>query len=180
VLATLLLAAETVEDVKAKNPILPEGDEILWASIAFIIVLSLLAWKAWPAIKAGLKARQDRIAGDLAKAEEARVEAETSLEDYRRQLAEARTEAAGIIEEARQDAERVRQERIAAIDDEIAQLRARAAEDIRLATERAMSDLSTRVSELSIELAEKVVEHNLDRDTQIALIENYINQVGSN
>jgi hypothetical protein len=25
-----------------------------------------------------------------------------------------------------------------------------------------------------------VVEHNLDRDTQIALIENYINQVGSN
>ena len=43
-----------------------------------------------------------------------------------------------------------------------------------------MSDLSTRVSELSIELAEKVVEHNLDRDTQIALIENYINQVGSN
>ena len=179
-LATLLLAAESVEEVQAKNPILPEGDEILWASIAFIIVLSLLAWKAWPAIKAGLKARQDRIANDLAKAEEARVEAETSLEDYRRQLAEARSEAAGIIEEARQDAERVRQERIAAIEDEIAQLRARAAEDIRLATERAMSDLSTRVSELSIELAEKVVEHNLDRDTQIALIENYINQVGSN
>lgn len=179
-LATLLLAAESVEEVQAKNPILPEGDEILWASIAFLIVLSLLAWKAWPAVKAGLKARQDRIAGDLAKAEEARVEAETSLEDYRRQLAEARSEAAGIIEEARQDAERVRQERIAAIEDEIAQLRARAAEDIRLATERAMSDLSTRVSELSIELAEKVVEHNLDRDTQIALIENYINQVGSN
>lgn len=179
-LATLLLAAESVEEVQAKNPILPEGDEILWASIAFLIVLSLLAWKAWPAVKAGLKARQDRIASDLAKAEEARVEAETSLEDYRRQLAEARSEAAGIIEEARQDAERVRQERIAAIEDEIAQLRARAAEDIRLATERAMSDLSTRVSELSIELAEKVVEHNLDRDTQIALIENYINQVGSN
>ena len=143
-LATLFLAAAKVEDVKAKNPILPEGKEILWASIAFVIVLSLLAWKAWPAVKAGLKARQDRIAGDLAKAEEARVEAESSLEDYRRQLAEARSEAAGIIEEARQDADRVRQERIAAIDDEIAQLRARAAEDIRLATERAMSDLSTR------------------------------------
>src|SRR4051794_12791463 len=91
VLATLFLAAEKVEDVKAKNPILPEGKEILWASIAFVIVLSLLAWKAWPVIKAGLKARQDRIAGDLAKAEEARVQAETSLEDYRRQLAEARS-----------------------------------------------------------------------------------------
>jgi len=58
--------------------------------------------------------------------------------------------------------------------------RARAQEDIRLATERAMADLQSRVAELSIELAEKVVERNLDRDTQIALIENYINQVGSN
>jgi len=43
-----------------------------------------------------------------------------------------------------------------------------------------MADLRNRVSELAIELAEKVVERNLDRDTQLALIENYINSVGSN
>ena len=66
--ATLLLAAEEV-NVKAKNPILPEGKELLWGSISFIIVFALLAWKAWPAIKAGLQARQDRIRDDLQKAE---------------------------------------------------------------------------------------------------------------
>ena len=43
-----------------------------------------------------------------------------------------------------------------------------------------MSDLQGRVAELAVELAEKVVERNLDRQTQIALIESYINQVGSN
>jgi F0F1-type ATP synthase membrane subunit b/b' len=43
-----------------------------------------------------------------------------------------------------------------------------------------MGELQSRVAELSIELAEKVVEHNLDHETQIRLIENYINQVGSN
>ena len=37
----------------------------------------------------------------------------------------------------------------------------------------------SRIADLSIELAEKVVEKNLDRATQIQLIENYINQVGS-
>jgi len=178
VLATLLLAAE--KSVKAKNPILPEGDEILWAAIAFVLVFGLLAWKAWPAIKAGLQARQDRIREDLAKAESARTEAETSLEDYKRQLADARNDASQIIEEARLQAEGVRQERIAAVDSEIAELRARAAEDIRLATARAMDDLQSKVTELSIELAEKVVERNLDRQTQTALIESYINQVGSN
>jgi len=177
--ATLLLAADEVS-VKAKNPILPEGKEILWAAIAFVLVFGLLAWKAWPAVKAGLQARQDKISEDLEKAEAARMEAETSLEDYKRQLAEARNDASRIIEEARLQAEGVRQERIAAVDGEIAELRARAAEDIRLATQRAMGDLQGRVAELSIELAEKVVEHNLDRQTQTALIESYINQVGSN
>jgi F-type H+-transporting ATPase subunit b len=180
VFATLLLASEAAEDVKAKNPILPEADEILWAGIAFVIVFSLLAWKAWPAIRAGLKARQDKISEDLEKAEAARMEAETSLEDYKRQLADARNDASQIIEEARLQAEGVRQERIAAVETEIAELRARAAEDIRLATERAMGDLQSKVAELSIELAEKVVERNLDRQTQTALIESYINQVGSN
>jgi F-type H+-transporting ATPase subunit b len=178
-LAALTLAATTTEDVKAKNPIIPEGKEIVWAIVAFTIVFVVLAWKAWPAIKKALKDREERIRGDLERAEQARVEAETSLEEYRRQLAEARNEAHAIIEQARLDAERVRQERIGAVEGEIAELRARATEDIRLATERAVSDLHGKVAELSIELAEKVVEHSLDRDTQIALIENYINQVGS-
>lgn len=178
-LAALLLAVEEVE-VKARNPILPEGKEILWAVISFVIVFGLLAWKAWPAIKKALRDREDRIRGDLERAEQARLEAETSLEEYRRQLAEARNEASKIIEEARAAAEQVREERIAAIDGEIAEHRARAAEDIRLATERAMSELQGRVAQLSIELAEKVVERNLDRDTQVQLIENYINSVGSN
>jgi len=176
----LVFAVEHSEDIKAKNPILPEGKEILWASIAFVIVLSLLAWKAWPAIKAGLKARQDRIAADLEKAESARVEAESSLEDYRRQLAEARNEAAAIIEAARQDADRVRQERIAAVEADIAEMRARSQEDIQLATQRAMADLHQQMAELSIQLAERVVEANLDRDRQAALVESFISQVGSN
>ena len=178
-LAALILAAEEVS-VKAKNPILPEGKEIVWAVISFAIVFGLLAWKAWPAIKKALKDRENRIRGDLERAEQARLEGEASLEEYRKQLAEARSEAARIIEEARLAAEQVRQERIAAIDGEIAEHRARAQEDIRLATERAMGELQSRVAELSIELAEKVVEHNLDHETQIRLIENYINQVGSN
>jgi F-type H+-transporting ATPase subunit b len=179
VFATLLLAAQEVS-VKAKNPILPQGNELLWGSISFLIVLALLAWKAWPAIKAGLQARQDKIREDLAKAESARLEAETSLEEYKRQLADARNDASQIIEEARLQADSVREERIAAVEGEVADLRARAAEDIRLATERAMGDLQSKVAELSIELAEKVVERNLDRQTQTALIESYINQVGSN
>jgi F-type H+-transporting ATPase subunit b len=175
-LAALIVAAE---EVKAKNPIIPESKEIVWGAISFAIVFGLLAWKAWPAIKKALKDREDRIRGDLERAEQARVEAEQSLDDYRQQLAEARNEAAKIIEQAREQADEVRRELIAKAEADAGELRSRAADDIRLATERAMSELHNRVAQLSIDLAEKVIEQNLDRDTQTRLIENYINQVGS-
>jgi F-type H+-transporting ATPase subunit b len=178
VLSTLLLATEEL-DVKAKSPIIPEWDEVLWAVIAFVIVFSLLAWKAWPAIKKALQDREDKIRADLERAEEARSEAETQLGDYQRQLADARAEAGRIIEEARQAADQVRKDLIAKAESDAAELRVRAGDDIKLATDRAMADLQSRVADLSIELAEKVVEKNLDRETQIQLIENYINQVGS-
>src|SRR5687768_11349777 len=98
-MALLVLAVEAHEDVKAKNPILPEGKEILWGAVSFVIVFALLAWKAWPAIKAGLAARENRIRADLERAEEARTEAESVLEEYRARIAEARTEASQILEE---------------------------------------------------------------------------------
>jgi F-type H+-transporting ATPase subunit b len=173
--AVLLAAAE----VKAKSPILPEWKEVFWAVICFAIVFVVLAWKAWPAIKKAITDREEHIRADLERAESAKSEAETSLGEYQRQLAEARTEAGKIIEEARLAADQVRKDLIARAESDATELRGRAQDDIRLATERALADLQSRVAELSIELAEKVVERNLDRDTQIALIESYINQVGS-
>jgi len=64
-------------------------------------------------------------------------------------------------------------------ESDASETRSRAQEDIRLAGERAQADLQGRVAELSIELAEKIVERNLDRDTQLALVESYIGQVGN-
>ena len=75
----------------------------------------------------------------------------------------------------------MRQDLIARAEAEAAEIRApRRRRTSGSRRERALADLQGRVAELSIELAEKVVERNLDRDTQIALIESYINQVGSN
>jgi F-type H+-transporting ATPase subunit b len=58
-------------------------------------------------------------------------------------------------------------------------MRERNRAEIEGAQSRAMADLRAQVSGLAIELAEKVVERNLDRDTSLALIESYINQVGN-
>ena len=152
----------------APSLILPEANELIWGTIAFAIVAFALMKFGFPAIKKALKDREDRIRSDLERAESARVEAESSLAVYQQQLAEARAESGRIVEEARLAADQVRRDLLARAEADAADLKARAEADIRLATDRAMSDLQARVSDLAIELAEKVVERNLDRDTQVA------------
>ena len=176
----LLEEGKTIDDCQeAPNPILPEANELIWGGLAFVVLLVLM-WKfGLPPVRKMLKDREDKIRGDLERADEARAEAERELEEYRRQLAEARNEGSQIIEQAREQAEEVRRELIAKAEQDATEVRQRAADDARLAVERATGELRTSVAELSIELAEKVVEQNLDHDTQIALIESYINQVGS-
>ncbi len=170
-------AAEDCEE--APSPILPEVNEIIWGGLFFLVVFAALVKFAFPALRQGLQNREDKIRGDLEDAERAKEQAEKELDEYRKQLANAREEAARILEEARESADRVRQERIAAVKDEAADVRRRADDDLRVATERATADLQTQVGELAIELAEKVVEQSLDHDTQMALIERYIEEVGS-
>jgi F-type H+-transporting ATPase subunit b len=165
---------------ESPSPLLPDKSELVWGTISFVILLALFFKFGYPAVVKTMQAREDTIKSDLEQAEETKTEAETVLSEYRAQLADARAESGRIIDEARQAADQVRRDLIARAETDAADLRTRAQEDIRLAGERAMADLRGRVSDLAIELAEKVVERNLDRDTQIALIDNYINSVGSN
>ncbi len=55
----------------------------------------------------------------------------------------------------------------------------RAEADIRAAAARAVADLRDQVTELAIGAAEQVVVSSLDHDTQVRLIEDYINRVGA-
>jgi len=176
----LLEDGKKIDDCQeAPSLILPAGNEIIWGGLAFVVLL-LVMWKyALPPVRNMMKQREDRIREDLERAEQARTEAEGELANYRRQVADARNEAARIIEEARQSADEVRRQIQSQAEADAAETRSRAQEDIRLATDRAQADLQGRVADLSIELAEKIVERNLDRDTQLALVESYIGQVGN-
>jgi F-type H+-transporting ATPase subunit b len=165
---------------KAKSLLTPPLSEIIWGGVAFAIVVVALIKFAFPPLKNALKARADKIRSDLEGAEKAREEAEAERTRYQAQLNEARGEATRIVEEARQAAERVRADVVGRAETEAQEVRARADDDIRLARERAVTDLQHQMANLSIELAEKIVERNLDRDTQMALVENYISSVGGN
>jgi F-type H+-transporting ATPase subunit b len=164
---------------QAPSPILPATNEIVWGGLAFIILFFLLAKFGYPAMRSMMDARTERLRADLDAAEAAKNEAEALLVDYQRQLADARNESSRIIEEARQQAEQVRRDLTARAEAEAAELRQRTSEQVAAERDRVLGELRSLVAGLAIELAEKVVEASLDRDANLRLIENYINQVGN-
>jgi F-type H+-transporting ATPase subunit b len=176
-LATFLAATTTV-NVQSKNPILPSVPELVWGISSFLIVF-LLMWKyAFPSVKKGMDARTDRIRDSLSSAEQAKNDAQTILEDYQRQLADAKNEANRIIEESRQTAEALRRDLTARAEADAAEIRARATADIEAAKERAMEELRGQLTDLTIELAERVVKRNIDRESNARLIDDYITSIG--
>ena len=164
--------------VEAPSPILPATNEIVWGGISFFLLLFLM-WKfAYPGIKAGMEGRTQRIRDSLDEAERAKSDAQRVLDDYQRQLADAKNESSRIIEEARQTAEQMRRDLLTRAEAEAAELRQRSQQEITAARDRAIADIRAQVSELAVGAAEVVVQRSLDRETNIALVEQYIQQVG--
>jgi F-type H+-transporting ATPase subunit b len=166
---------------KAPSPLKPANNEIIWGSLAFVVLLGAM-WKfGVPAVKNMEQAREDRIRNDLEGAEKARADAEAEKAQYLAQIADAKNEGGRLIEEARQAAESVRADLIARAEQEANDIRARAQADIANQRNQAMAQLRTDVAALSIDLAGRIVERNLDSDTNRQLVDSFIDQVsGSN
>lgn len=154
-------------------------NEVIWGTIAFVLVIGLLAWKAGPAIKAALAARPARIAAELDAAASNRATAEASFADVKAALADADKERDRIIDEARETATRVGADIVARAHTEATAIKERGTAELASARRQAQADLTAEVSRLALGAAERVVESNLTEATQQSLVESYISQVGA-
>jgi F-type H+-transporting ATPase subunit b len=171
---------KTVDDCqKAPNPLLPEKNEIIWGGSAFLIVLAGLSWLGYPMIKKTMTERTERIRGEIDEADKLKAEAASTLSQYQASVADAKTEAARIVDEARTAAEAVRADIIARAEAEAAEVKAKGRDDVEAGKARAITELQAQVGDLTIALAEKVVERSLDDATNRQLIDNYINNLGN-
>lgn len=171
--AVALIAAE------AKNPILPDPAELIYGTIAFLLVFGVIAKFAFPALNKMLAERTAKIQGEMEKAESTRGEADQVLSEYRANLAGARDEANRIIEEARKTADQLRRDIQAKAEQESQATVAHAQEEIRAERDRVFAELRTQVGDIAVELAGRVVGQSLDKSAHERLIDEYIDQVAS-
>jgi F-type H+-transporting ATPase subunit b len=175
----LILSAEAEHEPTGLDLVLPETAELIWASIAFVIVAFLLMKVAFPKIRAAVEARESEITGNLESAERSKAEAQGQLDEYKKQLAEARAEANKIIEEARSSADQVRKDLIAKAEAEAQQIVSRASDQIEAERSRTMDSLRGEVATLAVQLAEKVVLGEIDAGRRKQLVDSYISEVGA-
>ncbi|MFF4577173.1 F0F1 ATP synthase subunit B [Streptomyces sp. NPDC001389] len=153
----MVLAAEELE-----NPLYPPIPELVIGLIAFVIVFGFLAKKLLPNINKVLDERREAIEGGIEKAEAAQTEAQSVLEQYKAQLAEARHEAArlrqdaleqgtALKEELRAEGQRQREEIIAAGHAQIAADRKAAAQALRQDVGKLATDLAGKLVGESLE-----------------------------
>jgi F-type H+-transporting ATPase subunit b len=172
--------ALTEDCFSAPSPILPATNEIIWGSIAFLVVLAGLMKFGFPAVQKGLADRENKIRTDLESAEQSRQDAADKAAEYDAKLADARVEAQNIIDEAKNQAVIVRADLVSAAEVDAAQIREKANKDALSTQSRAMEDIQSQVAELSVDLAEKLVKQNLDKKSQLALVETYIAELSKN
>ncbi|MEV7725889.1 F0F1 ATP synthase subunit B [Streptomyces sp. NPDC101733] len=153
----LVLAAE-----EAENPLVPPIPELVIGLIAFVIVFGFLAKKLLPNINKVLDERREAIEGGIEKAEAAQTEAQSVLEQYKAQLAEARHEAArlrqdaleqgtALKEELRAEGQRQREEIIAAGHTQIEADRKAASQALRQDVGKLATDLAGKLVGESLE-----------------------------
>jgi len=175
-IAGALLAAE--EGFEAPHKFLPETYELLFGFIGFAVILTALIVFAGPVIKKALAARTQKIQDELDRSAAAKASAEAEAARVKADLAGAEAEAAGIVADARREAEQVKASQLALIDVELADLREKAAGELVAMRARSLSEVQGSIALRSIEAAELIVRRNLDQETQYALVERYIDQVG--
>ncbi len=168
--APLLLAAE-----ENTNPLIPAGGEIIIGFIAFGVLVFILLKTAFPRAEKAFHDRREAIEGGLERAAAAQQEAQQALEQYRAQLADARQEAGKIREQANADAAAIRREMEQKVAVEREERLRTFAEQLAQQRAQAVSQLRLEVGTIAMELAERIVGHELSGDErQRELIDDFI------
>jgi F-type H+-transporting ATPase subunit b len=172
--SVIALAGAAAAQAAGDNPMEPKPGLQVWTLVAFLILFSLLAKFTFKPIASALDRRGQMIKAAIDEAEKSRAEAKKLMDDYQKQLAEARSEANKVIEEARLLGEKVRKEVVEKANAEASAAVQRAQEEIQRQKEKSLQELKDTVASLSVQIAGRVIEKEVNAATHRQLVDNLI------
>ena len=154
---------------------------IFWMTLSFGIVLFILGKFAWKPILKMLQDRDASIQDALDTAKRTKEEMVALKADNEKLLNQARAERDVMLKEARNTKDAIIAEAKTKAAAEANKLIKSAREAINTEKNSAIAELKTQVATLSIEVAEKILRHELaNDDKQKQLMENLLKDVNLN
>ena len=135
--------------------------------ITFLILKKLL----FKPVKKMIDDRQKEIDDQYAEAEQAKLA-------YDQEIAQAKQKRDEIVREAAELAHRQERDILNAAREEAKAITAKAHSDIRQERRKVFNEMKTEISDIAIEIAEKVTEKEIDSDKHRELIDSFIDQIG--
>jgi F-type H+-transporting ATPase subunit b len=152
-----------------------------WQVIIFVGLIFLLKKFAWKPILDAVNEREEGIKNALLSAENAKKEMQNLQADNQRILQEARLERDTMLKEAREMKEKMIADSKNEAQAQGLKMIEQAKAAIQSEKNAAMADLKAQVSNLSIEIAEKLLKSELvNKETQTQLVEKLLGDVKLN
>ena len=153
------------------------GGLMFWTLITFVILLVVLGKLVFPKITAAVEAREKALEEAIESAKRDREEAARILGEQQRQVEAARAEAQKLIVEGRQVGEKVRAQMIEETHQQQQQILERARREIESEKDRAIAELRREAIDLAIAGASKVIEKNLDDQSNRKIVESFLSSI---
>jgi F-type H+-transporting ATPase subunit b len=150
----------------------------LYQIAAFFVLLLLLKKYAFGPVMNMMEKREQHIAEQISSAEKNRDESEQYLKEQREAIQQARVEAKEIVENSKKMSEQQAAEIVKSAREESERLKENAKQEINTEKAQAISALREQVSTLSVLVAAKVIEKELDEHEQEKLIQETLKEVG--
>jgi len=160
------------------NPLVqPDPGLFIWTIATFLVLLFLLSKFAWRPLLQALESRRQLIEKSLSDADQAKQELEQVQQESNRIVAKARADADAIIANSRTDAAKLQEELREKARTEADGIIKNAERQIQQQTDRSLSQIREEAVDLSLMIASKLIQRNLSKEDNDALIENALKQI---
>jgi F-type H+-transporting ATPase subunit b len=155
------------------------SDLAIWTFVVFLCLLLILGKFAWGPIMEGLEKREQSIAAMIDEAKRGQEKAAEQLKQYEAKLAAAGEEARELVAQARKDAESAKDRILAEAQQAADRQRQRAIEEIQVAKNVALQEITKTSVDLAVNLAGRIVRRQLNAADHKQLIGEAMDQLPS-
>jgi F-type H+-transporting ATPase subunit b len=127
-----------------------------------------------------MEKRQALIHEQISTAEKNRAESERLVNEQKQAIQAARKDAYDLIEQAKVTSTRQADDILAQAREEASRIKNEALNDIENEKNKAIAALRSQVSAMSVMIASKIIDKQVDEKSQQELIDQYLKEVGGN